>query len=640
MSHLLNYYRSLGRLERVLLVLLPLGLGGMLLLPSVGLRALAGLVFYLALAWFGFRLIRYFVRRAIWRLRNRLIVAYSFIAVVPIVLIVALIGMLAYAVLGQVAVYLVTSELDRRAAVLASSIEWVVNIEKTDRHGWIDGAFPVWVQRFPGLEVVVEEETETRYPKNSSMATLPEEWDKASGLLVKDRLLYLWARVTRDDIYVTATMPLTAAYVLASVPDLGEVNFIRREGDGSRIRFHAQLAGGEGQGMNRLPPPINRWDIEIDWGALTPVSVWDKPGRTENQILRVATRPSAVLGLVFAQKVNFAEEAFPQVFLVVFSLFLLAELVSVFVGVSITRTITGAVHDLYEGTERVMEGDFTHRIRVNGKDQLASLSESFNRMTENLERLLRVAKENERLQAELEIAREVQAQLYPRDVPVMKTLELTACCNPARVVSGDYYDYQRLSDNLLAVAMGDVAGKGISAALLMATVQSSLRTQLQTCLDGMQPSCARLVTQLNLVLYTNTAAEKFATFCLGIFNDETSVFRYTNAGHLPPVLIRKGTAQRLEVNGMVVGAFPFAKYDEAEVKLESGDVLLFYTDGITEPENEYGEMFGEERLVDLAIRNAHRPGLELLTVILDAVKKWTGSPELQDDMTLLLVRRR
>ena len=125
-----------------------MSLAASFLLPAIGFRALAAIVFYLLLAWFGFRLIRYAVRKAIWRLRNRLFVAYSFIAVVPIVLMVALAGMLAYAVLGQLAVYIVTSELDRRAAALASNIDWIVELESAQRHGWISGAFPVWRERF------------------------------------------------------------------------------------------------------------------------------------------------------------------------------------------------------------------------------------------------------------------------------------------------------------------------------------------------------------------------------------------------------------------------------------------------------------------------------------------------------------
>jgi sigma-B regulation protein RsbU (phosphoserine phosphatase) len=290
---------------------------------------------------------------------------------------------------------------------------------------------------------------------------------------------------------------------------------------------------------------------------------------------------------------------------------------------------------------------------VQGRDQLADLSDSFNRMTENLERLLVVAKEKERLQSEVEIAREVQSQLYPRVVPQTRNLRLTAVCHPARMCSGDYYDYEVIRDSQVALAIGDVAGKGISAALLMATLQSSLRSQLQSALEiaaaagngvgtGFMPpllSTSHLVSRLNNQLHAYTSPEKYATFCFGIFDEPTNIFTYTNAGHLPPLLVRNGVAERLDVNGTVVGAFPFAKYDESHVELKPSDLLVCYTDGITEPENEYGEMFGEERLIDLIARSSHLNDEQIIEVVLESVTEWTATDELQDDMTVLLARR-
>jgi sigma-B regulation protein RsbU (phosphoserine phosphatase) len=330
-------------------------------------------------------------------------------------------------------------------------------------------------------------------------------------------------------------------------------------------------------------------------------------------------------------------------------LFLLVELISLVVGISITRTITSAVHELYEGTQRVMQGDFSHRIPVRGKDQLGALGTSFNTMTANLERLIVVAKEKERLQSELEIAREVQGQLFPKNVPALRTLQLTGVCHPARMVSGDYYDFIHLTDSTLAFAIGDVAGKGISAALLMAAIQSTMRTQLSAGLPAAaaagngggraQHSAARLVARLNTQLYANTSPEKYATFYFGMYDDESSTLTYTNAGHLPPILVRGGQPQLLEVTGTVVGAFPFAEYEEQKIRLAAGDLLVAYTDGIVEPENEYGEMFGDERLTELLVKHAATSNDEIIARVVEAVREWTGAGELQDDMTMLVARR-
>jgi sigma-B regulation protein RsbU (phosphoserine phosphatase) len=217
------------------------------------------------------------------------------------------------------------------------------------------------------------------------------------------------------------------------------------------------------------------------------------------------------------------------------------------------------------------------------------------------------------------------------------------------MVSGDYYDYEVIRDSQIALAIGDVAGKGISAALLMATLQSSLRTQLQSWLElaaaaGAGASVAavstsHLVSRLNTQLHALTSPEKYATFCLGVFDEPTGGFTYTNAGHLPPILVREGVAERLDVNGTVVGAFPFSIYGESRVNLQSGDLLVCFTDGVTEPENEYGEMYGEDRLVDLIARNAHRGDEQIIELVLSSVSQWTASEELQDDMTILMARR-
>jgi sigma-B regulation protein RsbU (phosphoserine phosphatase) len=322
-------------------------------------------------------------------------------------------------------------------------------------------------------------------------------------------------------------------------------------------------------------------------------------------------------------------------------LFLIVEMVSLVAGIQLSRSMTGAVHELYAGTQHVKEGDFSYRIPVKGNDQLAELSASFNTMTENLGQLIVVAKEKERLESELEIAREVQSQLFPKDVPYIKTLELKGLCSPARVVSGDYYDFMQVSGGALAFAIGDVAGKGISAALLMATIQSAMRSQLSTSNgSGLHSlSTARMVSNLNQQLYATTSLEKYATFYFALYDESTHALTYTNAGHVPPMLLRGSDIQTMDSTGTVVGAFPFATYEEKTVPLEHGDILLAYTDGIVEPENVYGEVFGEDRLKDLLLKHAHADSSELIARTMEAVVHWTGSTELQDDMTMVVARR-
>jgi sigma-B regulation protein RsbU (phosphoserine phosphatase) len=374
------------------------------------------------------------------------------------------------------------------------------------------------------------------------------------------------------------------------------------------------------------------------------VGVWGSPADDAAAALCVRSRLSTVFGIIFEARAGQStvnSDFYLDMLLVVAGLFLLVEAGSLWAGIKISRSMTGAVNEIYQGTRHVKDGDFSYRIPVKGDDQLAEMGVSFNKMTEYLGQLIVVAKEKERLQSELEIAREVQNQLFPKDAPSLKSLELRGVCKPARMVSGDYYDFVTLPGSELAFAIGDVAGKGISAALLMATIQSTMRTQLNASngagAEHLSPQA--MVAQLNRQLYANTSPEKYATFFFAIYDEDKHALTYTNAGHLPPILVRNGEFTNLNPTGTVVGAFPFAKYEERTLELEEGDILVAYTDGIVEPENPYGEMFGENRLKDMVLRYARAGSSEIIAHTMEAVIQWTGSEELQDDMTMVVARR-
>lgn len=658
------FLRSMGWIEKAFAGALALHIALRWAAPGSGWTAVS----LLAATFFGLaaalRVARRAIRTAIWRLRNRLIVAYLFIAVVPVALILLLAAIGAYLLYGQIAVYLVSTELERRVGVLDVPVMGLLTTEPRDRTERLRWMAPYFEQRLPGLQLLVRGDgREWRYPEGSDIVPPPGGWQEARGVVLREGSLYLWRHAVFGGSDALALMPLTREFLAGLVPGLGQVAIVnpeRLEAVSGRARRTRPVTGrprpaGGGLELSsdsgRVPPPANWLDIEVAWFTWLPVALWDSPGQSRTTPVVVTSRPSAVLRTLFNPQVDWTQGSGFVIFVVVGSMFLLVELVSLLIGVNITRTITGAVHNLYEGTQRVMRGDFSHRIEVSGKDQLADLSRSFNLMTENLERLLRVEKEKERLQSELEIAREVQNQLYPKQVPVVPGLELTGLCHPARMVSGDYYDYLGLHDGRVALAIGDVAGKGISAALLMATLQSSLRTQLRACLEAAAAASAsgergsdsiptaRIVSQLNQQLYAFTSPEKFATFYFAVYDSATGMLTYTNAGHPPPVLLRDGDVLRLETNGMVVGAFPFAEYGESRIRLEPGDLLVCFTDGITEPENEYGEMFGEQRLIEVVQRNAGRAPADLIATVIAAVAQWTRSPELPDDMTLLVARR-
>ncbi len=592
--------------------------------------------------WLAGRLLWRLARYATWRLRNRLLVTYTFIAAVPILLIAGLTITAGMLLTSQLAAYLETSELDRRIDGLRSAAESIAKTPPQDRPALIERMVELFYRaNYPGIEVLARDSAKTvRYPNDSIWPEPKDGWQSIHGVLKRSGQFYIWCYRKTPSGDITVTAPLTSGFLESLVPNLGVVDFFDLK------TGRAPFSGGL---PRRLPDPVNRFDSEFLWHAQIPISDWDNPGLPAQGLLSVQSRISAVWSTVFNRQSDITQGVLQFLLIAGIVIFFVVEIASVVIGITMTRTITGAVHRLYDGTQKVIQGDFSHRIEVAGADQLAELSHSFNSMTENLEKLLVVAKEKERLQSEIEIAREVQSQLYPKVTPRTRQLNVTAICQPARMVSGDYYDYELIRDSQIALAIGDVAGKGISAALLMATLQSSLRTQLQSWLEVAasagngtvvpRVSTSQLVSRLNNQLHSYTSSEKYATFLLGVYDEPSGSFTYTNAGHLPPILVRDGAGTRLDVNGTVVGAFPFSIYGESRVDLKSGDLLVCFTDGITEPENEYGEMFGEDRLVDVVVRNAHLPDQEIIDVVIDSVRQWTGLGELQDDMTMLLARR-
>jgi sigma-B regulation protein RsbU (phosphoserine phosphatase) len=584
-----------------------------------------------------FRLIRYVARQTIWRLRNRLIVTYFLIGVIPVVLILILVGIGSWIIAGQVAVFLVSSELNRRIEALNEPAQVLSWSSPETRERILKQVQALTLNHFPNAQILIHAEKDLTFPKDAKMAPPPEGWKNARGLVVKNGVYYEWAHVIRDQTEVVMMEPVTNRLLSELVPHLGQVLLA-----GSDEMEKTFIADSGGHGETYIPPSTNPYfDREVTWPAEVKVADWDRPGKERTQLLVVTTRPSALLAAIFGEQFEVGQFSL-YAFLIVAISFLIVELLSLVAGISLTRTITGAVHNLYQGTQMVTAGDFSHRIDVRGKDQLASLSASFNSMSENLERLFAVEKEKERLQSELEIAKEVQAQLFPKDVPILKTMQLTGLCKPARMVSGDYYDFFCLNDTKIALAIGDVAGKGISAALLMAAIQSIMRAQLMHSDAGgdRNPAgeTARAVSLLNRQLFANTSPEKYATFCFGIYDEESRVLSYTNAGHLQPLLVRGRETTLLEVTGTVVGAFANVKYEERTVALQPGDLLVAYTDGIAEPENEYGEQFGEERLTDLLLRHQGLDSHEIIARVMESVIQWTNAPELPDDMTLLVAK--
>ena len=249
-----------------------------------------------------------------------------------------------------------------------------------------------------------------------------------------------------------------------------------------------------------------------------------------------------------------------------------------------------------------------------------------------------------RIAQEMEFARQVQARLFPQKLPTMKTLEYTGRCIQARKVGGDYYDFLELRPGRLALVLADIAGKGVSGALLMANLQANLRSQYALAVDDLP----RLLTSVNHLFYENTDDASYATLFFADYDDSSRKLRYANCGHLPPLLLRSGGSsqessetqkvERLSSTCTVMGLFQAWQCEIAEVEFAPGDTLVLYTDGVTEASNGDGEEFGESHLLETLKSHADLPVGPLLQAVVAAVQQFSGGSDQQDDITLVIAR--
>jgi serine phosphatase RsbU (regulator of sigma subunit)/predicted enzyme related to lactoylglutathione lyase len=250
--------------------------------------------------------------------------------------------------------------------------------------------------------------------------------------------------------------------------------------------------------------------------------------------------------------------------------------------------------------------------------------------------LLQKLETERRISRDLEIAAQVQSRLFPQTLPELKTLELAGACHQARQVGGDYYDFLNFGGRRLWLALGDIVGKGIAAALMMANLQANLRSQCALLLDDPR----RLLESVNQLFHRNTEESGYSTLFLAEYEEERRLLRYVNCGHLPGLLLRRDlSVESLDSTATVIGLFPEWNCRVEERVLLPGDALILYTDGVTESFNEQEEDFGDQRLIESVRRHRELPAAAMLDAIVDDVRAFSPG-EQQDDITLIVAKAR
>jgi sigma-B regulation protein RsbU (phosphoserine phosphatase) len=309
----------------------------------------------------------------------------------------------------------------------------------------------------------------------------------------------------------------------------------------------------------------------------------------------------------------------------------------IFLSWRLSRIITRPVDALKAGATALGSGNLDYRVDLRTGDEFEDLAVSFNTMAADLrtsiDNLRRTTAEKERYTKELEIAKEIQDTFLPESVPAVPGIGIAAATIPAMEIGGDFYDFIPAGQNRWGIAMADVSGKGISAALFMALSRTLLHVSGGTASD---PTTA--IRRANQWIYEDGRSSMFVTVFYGVLDPAGMRFTYVNAGHNPPMLVREEGVQELcESRGIALGVVPDVSIAATTLDLRHGDILVLYTDGVTEAFNDQNEAFGEERLKEFLRANRARPAQAVLEGLVAEIRAFTGTAPQSDDITLVVV---
>jgi sigma-B regulation protein RsbU (phosphoserine phosphatase) len=606
----------------------------------------AAIVLWVVACLGALRLIRFALRRLLWRIRTKLILSYLFVAVVPLVLLLMFFAVAAVLTSGVVASSMVTAAVERHVEDLgrfAQSALGGLAADATPSAADVERALAPAKAVFPRLEHIFVRDGHIVSAAGTVPGALPA-WIKGgsfSGLVKDGEENTLRAVAARPGTWLVLDVPLDPALFAdlekrAGIRVLAMGGSVRMVGGGVNIEFKDDRKGPDGTEVEGPPPPPQQV-TGLPFVAMPDQTGW-KAGETEAMPLAFQYDAMKLLRRLTPGTLNFAE-LLVRALAVLGGVFLVMYGMALVVGLLLARSITRSVHALSRGTERLRQGRFDQPIPVKSRDQLGELAESFNLMSRDIKQLMLESAEKERLEEELRIARRIQMSLLPQGTVTSPHVTISAICIPAAEVGGDYYDLLPLAGDRLAVLVADVSGKGTSAALYMAELKG-----LMLSLSRVHDSPATLLAEANRILAGDMDARSFITITYAVLEPRERRMRFARAGHSPLIhrAAATGATRVLAPPGLGVGLDPGPRFEsvleEMEVPLQGGDLFLFFTDGISEAMNEKGELFGEDRLRQLLERDGAGGSEDVRERILAEVGRFVGMAPQHDDMTMVVLR--
>ena len=683
-----GYLLALGAAAKLVVVALSAAgvptSGGLQVVSSMGGVALAtgaGIILY--------KLAQVARRRLLWRVRRKLIVSYLLIGFVPAVLIVVFFVMCGWLLLTNVSSYMVRSsltELGNETAMVAAStaIELEHASDAAAAEAILERRQASSETKLQGLSMaVVPVDPKRCGTENFSRSPLiaviraapltagdwahiepPEQvppWvqcDGFAGELVYDvggsagdtereaQLVIRAVAISQRSAGYAVVVDLPVSETIKTRMEestgvaVGSASLVDRADTAlkGRLRAPASPVAARAAGTGQTTP--------IPWVTLLDVYDWPS-GKTQRLTLNIGMNVRGIYHRLSVTQASSGKPTFDEWLIIglifVSALFLIIEVGAAAIGMALARSITGSVHELFAGTERVRQGDFGHRIAVLAKDQLGELADSFNLMTASIEDLLRQSAEKKRLDEEMRLARASQMSLLPRGPLEIPGMRVAAVCVPAREVGGDYYDVLPLPDGRVGMLIADVSGKGMSAALYMAELKGLILS-----LSQIHRSPRDLLIAANRLISEHLDSQSFITMTYAVIDPAERTMTYARAGHTPLIYLPSdtsngGRAEILVPDGMVLGLRLddgerfISLLDEATLVLSPGDLLVFFTDGISEAMNDQAECFGEPRLGQLIEEHGHLSVEELRERILREIEAFVAGAPQHDDMTLILL---
>jgi serine phosphatase RsbU (regulator of sigma subunit) len=602
-------------------------------------------------------------RQFLWRVRRKLFLSYVFLGFVPVVLMLAFGLAASFVIYTNVAGYMFREGMRE----LVDDVTQIAETTSAEAGGAADAVRAVLERRvttnegvYPSLSLaVLPFGTETSGVARGGPIAVAGAWrhqappgDVPAWLLIARRFSgaveVAFDGTDERGLLIRAAVPTRDGrrIVIADVPVDTDIVARIHARRGTRIR---QLVFGSGTaasgraverpgGIGQLFRQSTAYMDYTDWQTGRPSSVaigLEAPASGLYDRVSLDDQLSLVRGTPLA-----STGALAAVLGLLAGLFLIVQGTALVGGVLLARSITSAVHELFVGTERVRSGDFAHRIRIESRDQLGDLADSFNRMSGSIEHLLHVQREKQRLDDELRIAREIQQSLLPIEPPEIEGLSIAALCEPAREVGGDYYDFFRLGPRQLGVLVADVAGKGTSAALYMAELKG-----IMIALSYQERSPRQLLIEVNRLLEGHLDNRSFITMSYVVVDLDAGTLTCARAGHTPLIFVSDGRSDVIAPEGMVLGLrLPGARERFAELlvehtcPVEAGDVLVLYTDGLSEAMDAGGELFGDAALAEVVAGQHERDAAGIRERVLRDVRAFVGGAEPHDDMTMIVLK--